>query len=230
MARMVDVSEKEPTLREAVAKARLRVSEDVAESLRAGELPKGDAVEAARIAGIMAAKKTPELIPLCHPIELAQVKVEVELKEREAEVRAEVRAFSRTGVEMEALVAAAVAALTLYDMVKGIDRGAEITEVCLLEKRGGKSGTWRKDEGKGGIGQHEPEERGVQGPGSGDRAQGRLGAGGGCARRPGEEASEPLSLGGDTAAEGDPALRRQVLSQGARCGDRPRCLRRESDH
>ena len=155
---MVDVSGKEPTLREAVARARLRVSEDVAEMLRRGELPKGDALEVARIAGIMAAKRTPELMPLCHPIDLGQVKVEVKVKEREAEVRAEVKAFSRTGVEMEALVAAAVAALTLYDMVKGLDRGAEITEVCLLEKRGGKTGTWRRDEGESCLGQHRRAE------------------------------------------------------------------------
>lgn len=141
---MIDVSTKEPTLREAVARAVVRLPGEVAGRLR--ELPKGDAVEVARIAGIMAAKRTPELVPFCHPIELGKVEVQIRVEGERAEVTAMARALSRTGVEMEAMVAASVAALTIYDMVKGTCRDAEIAEVRLLEKRGGRSGEWRRDE------------------------------------------------------------------------------------
>jgi len=145
MPGMVDVSTKEPTLREAVAKAVVKLPGELSRRLR--DLPKGDAVEVAKVAGIMAAKRTPELVPLCHPIELGKVDVQIRVEGERTEVVARVRAFSRTGVEMEAMVAASVAALTIYDMVKGTCRDAEIAEVRLVEKRGGKSGTWRRDEG-----------------------------------------------------------------------------------
>jgi len=144
MPGMVDVSTKEPTLREAVARAVVKLPGELAGRLR--DLPKGDAVEVAKVAGIMAAKRTPELIPLCHPIELGKVEVQVQVEGEGMEIVARVRAFSRTGVEMEAMVAASVAALTVYDMVKGTCRDAEVAEVRLVEKRGGKSGEWRRDE------------------------------------------------------------------------------------
>ena len=145
-ARMVDVGAKAATERRAVARAVVRVSSQTAAAVLAGDAPKGDVLAVARIAGIQAAKRTSELIPLCHPLALSFVGVEGEVHEQEGEVvlTAEARTTGPTGVEMEALTAASVAALTVYDMVKGIERGAEIAEVVLLEKSGGRSGTWRR--------------------------------------------------------------------------------------
>ena len=141
-ARMVDTSAKDSTLREAVAEARVRMAPATMAALRAGATPKGDVLATARIAGIQAAKRTSELVPLCHAIALDAVSVDVVLDESEplARITTRARTNARTGVEMEALVAASVAALTLYDMLKAIDRGMEIECVRLLEKRGGKSG------------------------------------------------------------------------------------------
>ncbi|MBT8197873.1 MAG: cyclic pyranopterin monophosphate synthase MoaC [Acidimicrobiia bacterium] len=143
-ARMVDVGDKATTARTATAEALLSLSPEVADVLFSGALPKGDALAAARIAGISAAKKTPDLIPLAHPIALSAVTVDVERVEGGARVVTTARATDRTGVEMEALTAAAVAALTLYDMVKGMDRGPEIGPVRLIEKTGGASGDWHR--------------------------------------------------------------------------------------
>jgi cyclic pyranopterin monophosphate synthase len=145
-ARMVDVSDKPASDRRAVARAVVRVSPRTAATVQAGDAPKGDVLGTARIAGIQAAKRTAELIPLCHPLALSFVGVEgaIDADAGEIVLTAEARTTGPTGVEMEALTAAAVAALTVYDMVKGIERGAEIAEVVLLEKSGGRSGTWRR--------------------------------------------------------------------------------------
>ena len=141
-ARMVDVSEKVPSAREAVARGRVFLGEKVFPLVRDRDLPKGDLFGAARIAGILAAKKTPELIPLCHPLPLSKIEVNFVLNEREKslEIEARVKTVAQTGVEMEALTAVSVAALTIYDMCKGIDKGVRITDIRLVEKRGGKSG------------------------------------------------------------------------------------------
>jgi cyclic pyranopterin monophosphate synthase len=144
-AHMVDVSAKEPTAREAVASGVLRTTPQVISLLGAGELPKGDALATARIAGIMAAKRTPDLIPLCHPIALSAVRVELELGDDAVWITATVRTTDRTGVEMEALTAVAVAGLTLHDMVKAVDPGAVLTDVRVDFKGGGKTGQWRRD-------------------------------------------------------------------------------------
>ena len=145
-ARMVDVSEKPVTKRVAVARARLSVRRETLEALASGSIEKGDPLAAARIAGIQAAKRTPELIPLCHGVALTSVEVALELvtEPPSVVVTTTARAFDRTGVEMEALVGSSVAALTLYDMLKSIDRGMSIGEVCLLEKSGGRSGHYRR--------------------------------------------------------------------------------------
>ena len=145
-ARMVDVGDKPATERRAVARAVVRVSAETARAVAAGDAPKGDVLGVARIAGIQAAKRTSELIPLCHPLALSFVGVEgsVDVAAGEISLTAEARTTGPTGVEMEALTAASVAALTVYDMVKGIQRGAEIAEVALLEKSGGRSGEWRR--------------------------------------------------------------------------------------
>jgi cyclic pyranopterin monophosphate synthase len=145
-ARMVDVGEKPSTERRAVARARVRLSPQTAGAVAAGNAPKGDVLGTARIAGIQAAKRTSELIPLCHPLALTFVGVDglVDPEAGEIVLTAEARTTGPTGVEMEALTAAAVAALTVYDMVKGLERGAEIAEVVLLEKSGGRSGEWRR--------------------------------------------------------------------------------------
>jgi cyclic pyranopterin monophosphate synthase len=146
-ARMVDVGAKAATERRAVARAVVRVSVDTARAVAAGDAPKGDVLGVARIAGIQAAKRTSELIPLCHPLALSFVGVEGSVDARGGEITltAEARTTGPTGVEMEALTAASVAALTVYDMVKGIERGAEIADVVLLEKSGGRSGEWRRE-------------------------------------------------------------------------------------
>ncbi len=141
---MVDVGGKPVTEREAVAESRLLLGEDTRRLLFAGELPKGDALATVRLAGIMAAKRTAELIPLCHPLALTAVSVEVEEVSDGVRISARVASADRTGVEMEAMTAAAVAALTLYDMVKGVERGAEITGVRLVRKSGGRSGEWSR--------------------------------------------------------------------------------------
>jgi cyclic pyranopterin monophosphate synthase len=142
---MVDVGDKQPTDRRALARAVVRVSPDTARAVLSGDAPKGDVIGVARIAGIQAAKRTSELIPLCHPLALSFVGVEGSVDPAgEIVLTAEARTTGPTGVEMEALTAATVAALTVYDMVKGIERGAEIVEVALLEKSGGRSGEWRR--------------------------------------------------------------------------------------
>jgi cyclic pyranopterin monophosphate synthase len=145
-ARMVDVGDKPASDRRAVARAVVRVSPETARLVKAMDAPKGDVLGTARIAGIQAAKRTSELIPLCHPLALSFVGVEgaVDTNAGEIVLTAEARTTGPTGVEMEALTAAAVAALTVYDMVKGVERGAEIAEVVLLEKSGGRSGEWRR--------------------------------------------------------------------------------------
>jgi cyclic pyranopterin monophosphate synthase len=144
---MVDVGAKPATERRAVARATVRVSPQTASRLEAGDAPKGDVLGTARIAGIQAAKRTAELIPLCHPLALTFVGVEgaIDRSEGAITLTAEARTTGPTGVEMEALTAAAVAALTVYDMVKGIERAATIEEVALMEKSGGRSGTWRRE-------------------------------------------------------------------------------------
>ena len=142
---MVDVSSKEVTDREALAAGSVVMSSDTADLVFERRLNKGDALEVARIAGIMAAKKTSELIPLCHPIAIAAVEVSFDRSERGIEITALVRTSERTGVEMEALSAVGVAALTIYDMVKGTERGVAITDLRLLRKSGGRSGLWERD-------------------------------------------------------------------------------------
>ncbi|MEZ5120176.1 MAG: cyclic pyranopterin monophosphate synthase MoaC [Solirubrobacterales bacterium] len=146
-ARMVDVGGKDVTQRRAVARALVRMSPATAAAIATGDAPKGDVLATARIAGIQAAKRTSELIPLCHPLALEKVTVDAEVDAAEGlvTVTAEARVTARTGVEMEALTAASVAALTVYDMVKGIERGVEIASVALLAKTGGKSAYARDD-------------------------------------------------------------------------------------
>ena len=145
-ARMVDVGGKEETERRAVAEAIVSISAETLDILRRGDAPKGDVLGTARIAGIQAAKRTAELIPLCHPLPLTHVDVRASIETGFVRIVAEAKTVGRTGVEMEAMTAASVAALTVYDMVKGIERGATIERVRLLEKSGGRSGTWRGDD------------------------------------------------------------------------------------
>ena len=142
-ARMVDVGGKPQTARSATATGRIRMSPEALAAVREGSGPKGDALAAARIAGIMAAKKTGELIPLCHPLALDAVAVEFVFEDDAERVTARASLTGRTGVEMEALTAASLALLTVYDMAKALDKGMVVEEVRLLEKTGGKSGTWR---------------------------------------------------------------------------------------
>ena len=144
---MVDVSEKEPTRRRATARARVRCGRPVTDLLEAGEIEKGDVLGTARLAGIQAAKRTPDLVPLCHPVALTDIEVEADVEEPGVvRILATATAVDRTGVEMEAMTAAAVAALTVVDMVKSVVRGVSIEEVTLLEKSGGRSGHWRREE------------------------------------------------------------------------------------
>jgi cyclic pyranopterin monophosphate synthase len=147
-ARMVDVGAKASTERVAVASAQVRMRASTLALLQAGNLPKGDVLGTARVAGIMAAKRTSELIPLCHPIALTHVTVDFAFDEALPGVRIQARTqcVGQTGVEMEALTAASVAALTIYDMAKAVDRGMVLGEIRLLEKRGGKSGVWLADD------------------------------------------------------------------------------------
>lgn len=143
-ARMVDVSEKDVTARTARASGRVLVSPRVVELLRGEGVPKGDALATARIAGIMGAKRTPDLIPLCHPLSVSGVKLDLSVADDAVEILATVKTTDRTGVEMEALTAVSVAALTVIDMVKAVDKGAVITDVRVEEKTGGKSGDWHR--------------------------------------------------------------------------------------
>jgi len=146
---MVDVSDKAQTVREAVAEARVRMLPTTLQMIVDGEHPKGDVFAVARIAGIQAAKKTADLIPLCHPLMLTSVKVELQADGEDAVlIRARCKLTGQTGVEMEALTAASVAALTIYDMCKAVDRGMVIEQVRLLEKLGGKSGHFQAGEGE----------------------------------------------------------------------------------
>lgn len=143
-ARMVDVTGKEPTARSAVATGTLHTTAEVVDLLRRDGLPKGDALATARIAGIMGAKRTPDLVPLCHPIALTGVTVDLEPDGAEVRIRATVRTADRTGVEMEALTAVAVAGLTLHDMVKAVDPAAVLDAVRVERKDGGKTGSWTR--------------------------------------------------------------------------------------
>ena len=139
---MVDTGGKPQTARRAVASVRVLMSAETVAALRAGRTPKGDPVETARIAGIMAAKRTAELIPLCHPLPLTHVDVRAEVRDDGVYLEASASTDAQTGVEMEALTAAAVAALTVYDMCKAVEKGITVTDLRLEEKTGGKSGTW----------------------------------------------------------------------------------------
>jgi cyclic pyranopterin monophosphate synthase len=143
-ARMVDVSAKEVSARTATATGFVRLSAECVAALRSGGVPKGDALAVARIAGIQAAKRTPDLVPLCHPIAIHGVTVDLAVRDDGVSITAQVRTADRTGVEMEALTCVAVAGLALIDMVKAIDPAAVITEVRVEEKTGGKTGHWRR--------------------------------------------------------------------------------------
>lgn len=143
-ARMVDVGDKPVTAREAVARGEIAMSATALRLIRQGALAKGDPLQAARLAGIMAAKKTSELIPLCHPLPLTHVSVELTDIRGGFRIEARVRTTSQTGVEMEALTAVAVAALTIYDMAKAVDKEMVIGDICLIEKKGGRSGHYRR--------------------------------------------------------------------------------------
>ncbi len=144
-ARMVDVTAKQPTVRAATASGMVRCGAEVVGLLRSGEVPKGDVLAVARISGIQAAKKTPELLPLAHVIGVHGASVDLEVTDDGVEIVATVRTADRTGVEMEALTAVAVAGLAVIDMVKGLDRSAHLADVKLLAKEGGRSGVWRRD-------------------------------------------------------------------------------------
>lgn len=141
-ARMVDVTAKDPSHRRAVARCRVHMEPDTASKIASGAITKGDVLAVARVAGIQAAKQTSNLLPLCHPLLVGSVFVNFRIEEDHVEVETQVDTFDRTGVEMEAMVGATAAALTVYDMVKGVERGVTIEQVRLLEKRGGRSGQW----------------------------------------------------------------------------------------
>ncbi len=145
-ARMVDVTEKTPTHREAVARGSVYMNKETLRLITDKKISKGDVFETARLAGIMAAKKTPELIPLCHPLHITSVSVDfnTDKKRNKVDIEAKVRCSGQTGVEMEALTATAVAALTIYDMCKAVDKAMVISDIMLMEKRGGKSGEYRR--------------------------------------------------------------------------------------
>ena len=142
--RMVDVGSKEPTQRHAVAEASVVMSEETRDRLFSGDLPKGDAMATVRLAAIQGAKRTPDLVPLAHPIAIDAISAEIEATDTGARITVSVSVTAKTGVEMEAITGAAIGAIALYDMIKGLDRGAEIASVRLLEKSGGKSGSWRR--------------------------------------------------------------------------------------
>ena len=140
--RMVDVGDKAETVREAVARGRITVGAAALRAIRAGKVKKGDPLQTARLAGIVAAKRTSDLIPLCHPLPLSYVDIEITREKNGYAIESRVRTTARTGVEMEALTAVAVAALTIYDMLKALDKTMVIGNICVLEKRGGRSGTY----------------------------------------------------------------------------------------
>ena len=144
--KMVDIGGKAPTVRLARVRGEIRMDCATARLIAENKVAKGSVLEAARLAGIMAAKRTGELIPLCHPLNLTAIRVDLHVGEDRVEVEAEAKIDDRTGVEMEALVAASTALLTIYDMCKGVDRGMVISELRLMEKRGGRSGTWVREE------------------------------------------------------------------------------------
>lgn len=144
-ARMVDVTAKQPTVRSATARARVTCSDEVVAALRDGTVPKGDVLAVARVAGIAATKKVPDLLPLAHVIGVHGARVDLEITDGGIDIEVEVRTADRTGVEMEALTAATVAALAIIDMVKGVDRSAEIVNARVTAKSGGRSGDWRRD-------------------------------------------------------------------------------------
>ena len=145
-AHMVDVGEKDATRREAVARGTVLMQSATLQLIISGGLPKGDVLAVARVAGIMAAKRTPDLVPLCHPLAISGVTVEFEVEDSAVSIAATVRTTDRTGVEMEALTAVSVAALTVYDMIKAVDKGASITDIRLERKSGGKSGDWSRSD------------------------------------------------------------------------------------
>ena len=144
-AQMVDVGNKEETRRRAVARARVRMAPDTVTAISDGAVPKGDVLAVARLAGIQAAKRTSELVPLCHPVPLSWVTVAVSLSSESVDVEVSAEAVGRTGVEMEALTACAIAALTVYDMCKALDRSITVEQLGLWEKSGGQSGHWRRE-------------------------------------------------------------------------------------
>jgi len=144
-ARMVDVTSKEATHRRAIARCKVTMKSETASKIASGAVAKGDVLAVARVAGIQAAKQTPNLLPLCHPLLVGSVFVNFQIEEYHVEVEAQVETVDRTGVEMEALTACAVAALTIYDMCKSIDRAMTISDVALWEKTGGRSGTFRRE-------------------------------------------------------------------------------------
>jgi cyclic pyranopterin phosphate synthase len=148
-ARVVDVGDKAETRRRAEARAIVRTTPEVVAAILDGSVPKGDVAAVARVAGIQGAKRTSELVPLCHPLPLTHVAVEVNAKSDRVRVDVAVECVGRTGVEMEALTGASIAALAIYDMIKGLDRGARIEKVELLAKSGGKSGDWKRAAGRG---------------------------------------------------------------------------------
>ena len=149
-ARMVDITAKEPSHRRAVARCRVFMEPDTASKIASGAITKGDVLAVARVAGIQAAKQTPHLLPLCHPLLIGSVFVNFQIEERHVEIEVQVDTVDRTGVEMEALTACSVAALTIYDMCKSIDRAMTIGELTLWEKTGGRSGHYRR------AGDHDP--------------------------------------------------------------------------
>jgi molybdenum cofactor biosynthesis protein MoaC len=146
---MIDVSDKEKTARVARARATVKVGKKILQKIKNHQIPKGDVVATATVAGIVAAKKVPTLIPLCHPIEIEQISIDFGYKNETVVIEATVKSIARTGVEMEALTAASMAALTVYDMCKMFSQSIEISSIYLLEKRGGKSGTYRRDKSQG---------------------------------------------------------------------------------
>ena len=144
---MIDVGEKRTTKREAVAEGKVLLSGKTIELIREGKIPKGDVLNCAKVAAVLAVKKTPELIPMCHPLQITHSKIDFDLGKNEIEIKAKVGAVDRTGVEMEALTAVAVAALTIYDMCKAVDKTTEISHIRLMKKTGGRSGDFVRKEG-----------------------------------------------------------------------------------
>ena len=141
---MIDIGNKDVTAREAVVEGKVYLKASVISDIKKKKIPKGDVLEAAKLAGILAAKKTPDMIPLCHPIPIEYVEVELTLSSEAVIIRATVKGRAKTGVEMEAFTAVAVAALTVYDMCKALDRGGSISDIRLIKKSGGKSGVWER--------------------------------------------------------------------------------------